>query len=352
MDAVELLILNHILPSVAGCVLSLVIVLLVLNIFSIKHPALRHAFLLIPLVKPLFILIGGVQWRALDRASDLLSVGIQLPNPIGLIPSIGGPMLRSHGVYVVRPAITDLFSAVIVVALIAATLLFIIRWIGLLMYKKRLAAGERIDKAKYKTILSIVEDLSLRAGVKAPEVIVADTPCPFMIGIKNPVVVLPSEVVEELTQDELEVVLAHEIAHIKRKDNFWLWVAVSCRDLMFFNPTVWLIFELLSIERERAADHLAVKITKKPIDLASSIIKIAEKVNASTLTKPAWAVARNGLVSRGSLERRVSDLLKFKPYKRMALKIVPIAFLFLALSYARITVDIKISEGIFLFFFG
>ncbi|HZD58882.1 MAG TPA: M56 family metallopeptidase [Anaerolineae bacterium] len=358
MDELEILILNHILPTVAGSAFSLFLVLLTLNIFFIKRPHIRYAFLFIPMVKPLYVLITGIQLPGIDTIANRFLLLIQIPNLANLIPSPHyGSAFKPSDATVLRPETTGLLSLVVTIAVIATVLLVFFRWLGLLAFRKKLITGKELDQGKHESLLVLVKDLSLRAGIKTPRIIIVDAPSPFVLGIKNPAIILPDGLIDELTEEELEVVLAHEIAHIKRKDNLWLWLATFCRDIMFFNPVAWFTLELLSNERERAADSFAVTLTAKPIALASSIIKVAEKINTGTISasprvKPAWAVAKTHLAPRNSLERRVSHLLKFKPYKKLALKIVPIAFLFLVLSYAQFTVNIRISEDMIFSFFG
>lgn len=82
MDALELLILSHMLPAVAGSALSLLLILFMLTIFRIKRACVRHVFLMIPLIKPLFLLVGGVKIpERLGRFS------VQIPDPLNLVPS-------------------------------------------------------------------------------------------------------------------------------------------------------------------------------------------------------------------------------------------------------------------------
>lgn len=356
MDVLKLLALNHIIAAVAGSMLSLGITLFFLRIFSVKRPSVQHAFLLIPLIKPFFTLIGGVQFTEVDKlkwknVGITLHGSMRLPDPLNLVPTSLDSIYRPPNVgYMKPPATTDLFAMVATIVIVAVSLLLITHWITLLRYRVKLTRKKEADREEYKEALYVMNGLSKKFNVKTPKLIFSETPCPFTIGIINTAIILPNGAVEDLTEDELEVVLAHEIAHVKRKDNLWLWISIVCRDIMFFNPIAWLTFRLLSAERERSADYLAVKITQRPIELASSLIKIAERMSA--YTGPSIYIAKTGLLLKSNLNKRVDSLLEFKYHKRLALRIVPISFLFIFLFFVRFNLVVKLSKDTLLLFPG
>ncbi len=81
---------------------------------------------------------------------------------------------------------------------------------------------------------------------------------PSVIGWFRPVVLLPVAVVSGLTPDQLEAILAHELAHIRRHDYLVNMVQVVIETLLFYHPAVWWISSRIRAEREACCDDLAV----------------------------------------------------------------------------------------------
>jgi len=346
MDVLKLLTFSHILPAVAGSALSLLLVLFMLTIFRIRRASVRHTFLMIPLVKPLFLLVGGV-----DIPKRLGRFSVQIPDPLNLVPSHFDSYAKPGGGYFM-PEKTDLFIILLVIVALMAVLHITIRWASIVRYRSNIARSNSINLDEYKEIAVIAERLSADAGVQTPKLVFADSPSPFLVGTRNFTIAIPYGLIEELAAEEIEAILAHEIAHIKRKDNLWLWFALMCKDIMFFNPVAWLNFKLLSTERELAADHRAARLTKNPVSLARSLVKIAETMAASTYTEPPTVIVKTTFAPKSSLERRVNALLGFRTYRWAAFKAIPLGLLFLILFYVRYFFNIQITDNFtFSFFF-
>ena len=78
---------------------------------------------------------------------------------------------------------------------------------------------------------------------------------PFILGIFRPMIYLP----EDLTPEQMEQVLAHETAHLKRKDHWWKPLGFAILTLHWFNPLVWLAYILLCRDIELACDEKVVR---------------------------------------------------------------------------------------------
>ncbi len=117
-----------------------------------------------------------------------------------------------------------------------------------------------------------------RLGVAEPRITVVPR-APggaYVVGSRRPVVVLDEALVGRLDECELEGVLAHELAHVKRHDNLVSGALGVVRDAMFFAPGAGWAVRHLHRERELAADQAAVAITGKPGALASGLLKVLE----------------------------------------------------------------------------
>jgi beta-lactamase regulating signal transducer with metallopeptidase domain len=121
--------------------------------------------------------------------------------------------------------------------------------------------------------------------VPAPAVTVLPT-CrggAVVVGSRRPVVLVGRDLLERLDEDEVEGVLAHELAHVRRRDNLVATLLGAVRDLTFFVPFGGWAIRQLHRERELAADQVAVAATGRPGALASGLLKVLE---VATPTRP------------------------------------------------------------------
>lgn len=102
-----------------------------------------------------------------------------------------------------------------------------------------------------------------------------EAPIAFTNGIIKPSICITTGLIARLDENELEAVIAHEYAHILRKDNFFGFFASILKDFLFPLPISHFLFGLFLREKELAADELAVRITDKPYDLVSAMLTIS-----------------------------------------------------------------------------
>lgn len=124
----------------------------------------------------------------------------------------------------------------------------------------------------------LVSRLAARMGAGHVRLLLLDE-CPggaFTAGVRRPVVVVDPQLVQALDDQELEGLLAHELAHVARRDTLLALAVGIFSDLTFFLPTVHLAQRWLRREREESADELASVHTRRPAALASSILKVWE----------------------------------------------------------------------------
>ncbi|HZQ53783.1 MAG TPA: M56 and DUF3738 domain-containing protein [Bryobacteraceae bacterium] len=99
---------------------------------------------------------------------------------------------------------------------------------------------------------------------------------PGVFGIFRPVLLLPEGITDHLTQAQLEAVLAHELCHIRRRDNLAAALHMAVEALFWFHPLVWWIGARLVEERERACDEEVLQLGSNPATYAESILKICQ----------------------------------------------------------------------------
>ncbi|MDB4778353.1 M48 family metalloprotease [bacterium] len=84
---------------------------------------------------------------------------------------------------------------------------------------------------------------------------------PILVGAIRPTILIPSSMVRSLSSAELQLIIAHELGHAKRRDLFWNWLLVIVRTLFFFHPLVWITQKRFALDQEIACDQLALKTT-------------------------------------------------------------------------------------------
>ncbi|MDP2726804.1 MAG: M56 family metallopeptidase, partial [Dehalococcoidia bacterium] len=152
-----------------------------------------------------------------------------------------------------------------------------LRWYSLMAFYRSRGATERLAREDAPRVFRALDRLVPLMHTPYPEVAVADTAylLPCTLGARRPVILLPPEMVEESSDEVLEAVLAHELAHIKRRDNIFHWAFVVLRDLLFFNPAAHFVFSKIMLAKEKACDSIAARVIEKPAALGQAIYEAA-----------------------------------------------------------------------------
>jgi Zn-dependent protease with chaperone function len=106
----------------------------------------------------------------------------------------------------------------------------------------------------------------------------SDVASPAAIGFFQPAIVFPAGLLSQLSVEEIKVILLHELAHLRRWDDWTNLGQKIVKALFFFHPAVWWIENRLTLEREMACDDIVLAHTTSPRAYASSLISFAEKL--------------------------------------------------------------------------
>jgi beta-lactamase regulating signal transducer with metallopeptidase domain len=124
---------------------------------------------------------------------------------------------------------------------------------------------------------------------------------PTVIGWMKPVILMPASALAGLNPHQLEAILAHELAHIRRHDYLVNLLQTVVETLLFYHPAVWWLSGRIRAERENCCDDLAVSLCGDPYTYAQALADLEE---LRTPGRP-FAMAASG----GSLVQRVRRLL-------------------------------------------
>lgn len=182
---------------------------------------------------------------------------------------------------------------------------------GVVAFSARLATGwkaaQRLAKVNTRPApKACVEALArLAARLRVTRLVTvlesAVVQVPAVIGWLRPVVLLPASALTGLTPLQLDALLAHELAHVRRHDYLLNLVQCVIEILLFYHPAVWWVSRRVRQEREHCCDDLAVAVCGDAHSYATALF-VMERLRVPT---PALAVAASG----GSLLSRIRRLL-------------------------------------------
>jgi len=131
---------------------------------------------------------------------------------------------------------------------------------------------------------------------------------PTAIGFTKPMIAIPAWVMNELSADELNQILLHELAHLRRWDDWTNLAQKLVKALFFFHPAVWWIEKKVSLEREMACDDSVIAETASPRAYAECLTHLAER----TLIQRSMALAQAALGRIRQTSLRVAQILDVK----------------------------------------
>ena len=145
----------------------------------------------------------------------------------------------------------------------------------------------------------LIERLAISAPVRVCESMLAEVPS--VIGWLRPVILIPAGTLAGLSTEQLETILAHELAHIRRHDYLINLLQTAIETLLFYHPAVWWTGNRIRTERENCCDDLAVEVCGDAFLYARALASLEQLRHASR----SLALA----ATDGGLLRRIGRLL-------------------------------------------
>ncbi len=177
----------------------------------------------------------------------------------------------------------------------------------LIMARKKINAIKQnmsIDIALQHAVNKFSNKLNISNKVKIGLSKLVDVPC--MAGYFKPVILLPFTLSTYLSTQEIEAIILHELAHIKRNDYLVNMIQQVIAILLFFNPCAQLINKIINEERENCCDDLVVKATADPIIYAKALLKLEQTRQND------WQLALAATGKKYHLLNRIERIMKTK----------------------------------------
>jgi beta-lactamase regulating signal transducer with metallopeptidase domain len=187
--------------------------------------------------------------------------------------------------------------AAVVVSWLAGVILLSLRLFGGWVMTRRLVDGARGPAAPDVRGLArrVAERLALARLVdvfESPTIAV-----PMMVGWIKPCVILPTAALAGLTPVQVEALLAHELAHVRRHDYLVNLLQSAIETLLFYHPAVWWISRDVRETREHCCDDVAVAVCDRVV-YASALADLAALAKMTTGQRFALAATDGSLVGR------------------------------------------------------
>src|SRR5438552_777653 len=245
-----------------------------------------------------------------------LTLALMLALPLASAVRLSGTSPQISDVVTATPPVTptapvaDRIRAALEPALQWAVLV----WFGgVVALSLRLASGWLVTRQLGRVGTSSVPDacreavarLATRLRVTRPVRVLesAVVQVPAVIGWLRPVILLPASALTGLTPLQLDALLAHELAHVRRYDYLVNVIQSVIETLLFYHPAVWWVSQQVREEREHCCDDLAVAVCGDAHFYATALLGM-ERLRAAT---PAFALAAAG--RGGSLRDRIRRLV-------------------------------------------
>jgi bla regulator protein blaR1 len=166
---------------------------------------------------------------------------------------------------------------------------------------------------------------------------------PGVFGIFRPVLLLPAGIEERLTPAQLQSILAHEMCHVRRRDNLAAAVHMLTEATFWFHPLVWWIGARLVEERERACDEEVLRSGNEPVVYAESILQVCRHYLESPLECAAGVTGSN-------LKKRIETIMgprvgrSLSPWRKLALALAGVGSLAAPLTIGAINAVVNVPQ--------
>ena len=135
-----------------------------------------------------------------------------------------------------------------------------------------------------------------------------DVAQPILVGIIRPLILLPTAALAGWTPEQLDMVLLHELAHVRRWDNLVNLLQRIVESLLFFHPAVWLVSRQVRRDREECCDAAVIRHTDRPHQYAELLVSIAAALRGG----PAPSLAVASAMASHPLAGRIRRILNIE----------------------------------------
>jgi uncharacterized protein (TIGR03435 family) len=236
------------------------------------------------------------------RSPEGSAIGVAITTPWSPVPGVGSPAAAPTELTLPTAIDTGALLSLLVTLWLAGVFILLTRLSAGCWRIRKLQAVARLEKPSrwQSPAEGIAARLGLTRGFTVIETVRVATPT--VIGWLRPVILLPVAAMAGLSTRQVEAILAHELAHIRRHDFLINLLQTLAETMLFYHPAVWWISRRIRTEREHCCDDVAVAVSGDPAEYAAALAELA----SWSIAHPALAMA----ATRGPLVDRVRRLLR------------------------------------------
>jgi bla regulator protein BlaR1 len=133
---------------------------------------------------------------------------------------------------------------------------------------------------------------------------------PAVFGILRPVLLLPEGIFDRLTPAQLEAIVAHELCHVRRRDNLIAAMHMFVETVFWFHPLVWWVGKRMMEERERACDEEVLRLGSQPLAYAEGILNVCKLYFESPIMCTPGVTGSN-------LKKRIEEIMAHRAGRKL-----------------------------------
>ena len=167
------------------------------------------------------------------------------------------------------------------------------------LHKMRKSGLVELSDAWKNVIIKLQTRLNFSKKIQVFES--SKTIVPLAFGIIKPVILLPLGIINGMSQTQIESIIIHELAHLRRNDYLVNIIQCFTESIFFYHPAIWWISSVMRDERENCCDDITIQITGNKVEYSKALYNLQLITNFSN--KPALA-----LTGENSLLRRIKRM--------------------------------------------
>lgn len=256
-------------------------------------------------------------FKELNQYNWLSTTALRV-SPLALPPSMSDIAVPANKLYFGIAEYMPWLTMIYVVGVVFNALRLTLAWNNIYRIRQNIS-----DAGFAGTIKRLSKVIQLNDKVQAAFSEWVDVPC--VTGFIKPIILMPVAITCHLTTDEVEAVLLHELAHVKRHDYLLNFIQQVISILLFFNPFARLVGRVINEERENCCDDMVVRATGSPFIYAQALLKLEENKQYQ------WQLALAASTKKYALLNRIERIMKTKTH---TVNIRPVLITLLALTFS------------------
>lgn len=220
--------------------------------------------------------------------------------------------------------------SVIVTLWLLGFLLFSMRFIGGLLYVQRLRTVgiKPLDDFWFYRLKELSNNIGIKQLVEIYES--SKVKAPIAMGYLKPVILLPLGMLTGLPQEQVEAIIIHELAHIKRYDFILNLIQTLIETIFFYHPVVWWVTSTINSERENCCDDLTLKLC------GGSLVYFKALYNLQQICSEENELALAAIGKKNQLFRRINRMTTKNKNTSYGVKFAAFAVLLLVMTAVSI----------------